>query len=82
MEILALLGGLLAAIVFIAERLAFAVMIYMLTRWVWQATAAPRALLHREMLRAHRQLWNVHQAILRWWAMRSLRGQLARGATP
>jgi hypothetical protein len=82
METVALLGGILMAIVFVAERLAFAVMLYMLTSWIWKATAHPRALLHREILRAQRGLRTVHQSILHWWAMRSLRGQMARGATP
>jgi hypothetical protein len=89
MEIVALLGGLLAAIVFVAERLAFAVMLWLLCAWVWRVTAVPRALLVKalrwmttEMLIVVGQLKWVREAVQFWWMSRSLRRQFAMGATP
>ena len=82
MEIVALATAALLFVVAFAERIAFAVMMYMLCAWTWRATAQPRAWLAREILVLHGRFKIVHEAILRWWAMRALRGQLARGATP
>jgi hypothetical protein len=89
MEILALLAGLLAAIVFVAERLAFAVMLWMLCAWTWRATARPRALLmqglgwlEREVLILVGQIKWVREAVQFWWMARTLRRQFGIGATP
>jgi hypothetical protein len=89
METLALVGGVLAAIVFVSERLAFAIMLYMLISWVWRATALPRALiaralrwLEREVLTFVGQIKWVREAVQYWWMMRTLRRQFAVGATP
>jgi len=89
MEMLVLLGGLLAAVVFMAERLAFAVMLWLLCAWAWRVTAVPRALLGRalrwmtnEMLIVVGQVKWVREAIAFWWMTRSLHRQFRMGATP
>ena len=89
MEILALLTGILAAVVFAAERLAFAVMLWMLCAWVWRASRVPRALLMRGLMLIEREVlvlvgrlrW-VREALSFWWMARSLRRQFSAGATP
>jgi len=89
MEILAILAAVLAAVVFVAERLAVAIMMYMLVSWTWRATAAPRALLarglrwlNREVMILVGQLKWVREAVQFYWMARTLRRQFAMGATP
>lgn len=82
METVALLGAIVMAIVFVAERLAFAVLIYMLSRWSFRMAQPALRVVVREwlVLKGCCRLWFF--AIRHWWAMRALRGQLAGGATP
>jgi hypothetical protein len=82
METIALLGAIVMAIVFVAERLAFAVLIYMLSRWTFRMAQPVLKVLVREwlVLKGRVTLWVY--AFRRWLAMRALRGQLAGGATP
>ena len=89
MEILAILAAVLAAVVFMAERLAVAIMLYMLVSWTWRVTAGPRALmarglrwLNREIMILVGQLKWVREAVQFWWMARTLRRQFSLGATP
>ena len=82
MEIVALLAGILTAIVFVAERLAFAVMMYLMCRWVFRTSQPLFKLMNRWADQAWAGLKVVHQSILHYWAMKALRGQMMRGATP
>jgi len=89
MTIVAMLAAVLAAVVFMAERLAFAVMLWMLCSWTWRVTAKPRALLlkglawlEREVLVFVGRIKWVREAVQYWWMMRTLRRQFSLGATP
>ena len=77
MEIIALIGGIVAAIVFVAERLAFAVMLYMLCSWVYRATKPLWRWADREMAGLFSHLRSARDAVLAWWTFRSLRTQMA-----
>lgn len=82
METIALVSGIIAAIVFVAERLAFAVMLYMLCSWAFTAFAPLIRRLHIRIMAFVGSIKWVREAVQMWWAMRALRRQLAMGATP
>ena len=82
METFALLTGILAAVVYVAERLAFAIIVYLLSRWTLSLLrpVLTRTLVYLLVVRAWVQLQIFR--FQRWLAMRALRSQLAGGATP
>lgn len=82
METLALLAGILTAIVFVAERLAFAVIVYMLSRWTLRLVRPWLVRLLAILLIVRAWCASQIMALQRWWALRALRSQLSRGATP
>ena len=82
MEILAFAAAFVIGLVFMAERLAFAVLVYMLTRWAWRYVGPLWATLRADLVTAYAWCRARVQALRHWWAMRALRGQLQGGATP
>jgi hypothetical protein len=78
-ETLAIVGGIVAAIVFVAERVAFAVICWMISRWLYNHGSR---LWFQITLRCGPPLKRATEGVRRWWTMRTLRSQLAGGATP
>jgi hypothetical protein len=64
MPIIALLAAILAALVWTAERLAFACLLYVTGRWLWQASVGIRGWLARHIDGLLAQLKTVHLAAL------------------
>jgi hypothetical protein len=82
LTITAILAAVLAAVVYFAEKLAFAIILYLLCRWAFRRSKPLIRGLLREwlVLKGRCRLWLY--ALRHWWAMRALRGQLTGGATP
>jgi hypothetical protein len=72
MPIIAMLAAILAALVYAAERVAFACMIYFLGSWLWRASAGVRVWIARHSLDLHARFRVVQQAALYWLTMRQI----------
>lgn len=72
MPIIALLAAILAALVYAAERLAFACLLWFIGSWLWKASAGIRGWLARHIDGLVAQLKTVHQAALYWLTMRQI----------
>ena len=72
MPIIAMLAAILAALVYAAERIAFACLLWFMSGWLWKASTGVRSWIARHIDGLLAQLKTVHQAALYWLTMRQV----------
>jgi hypothetical protein len=72
MPIIAMLAAILAALIYAAERIAFACLLWFMGSWLWKASTGVRAWIVRHAYDLHAHWKTVHQAALYWLTMRQV----------
>jgi len=82
MEIIALCAAVLAAVVYVAEKIAFAAVVYMLCSWLWKVSTPVRRWAEAEYRWVAGKVAGWISAYEAWRRLRTLRRQFVLGATP